>query len=82
MSIRALRWSAVDLDAAKVTFGRSTAVVRGRRVEGATKGGPSRTVSLDRETVTVLREHRQQQTEKWLAAGCNHSHLRRAKFRV
>jgi integrase len=50
-----LRWDAVDLDAAEVTFGGSTAVVRGRRVEGTTKGGRSRTVSLDRETVAVLR---------------------------
>ena len=34
-----LRWQAVDLDAAEVTFGGSTAVVRGKRVEGTTKGG-------------------------------------------
>ena len=64
-----LRWSAVDLDAAEVTFGGSTAVVRGQRVEGTTKGGRSRTVSLDRETVAVLREHRRQQNEERLAAG-------------
>jgi integrase len=64
-----LRWSAVDLDPAEVTFGGSTAVVRGQRVEGTTKGGRSRTISLDRETVAVLREHRRQQTEERLAAG-------------
>lgn len=64
-----LRWAAIDLDAAEVTFGGSTAVVRGLRVEGTTKGGRSRTVSLDRETVAVLREHRRQQTEERLAAG-------------
>ncbi len=40
-----LRWQAVDLDAAEVTFGGSTAVVRGQRVEGTTKGGRSRVVS-------------------------------------
>jgi integrase len=51
-----LRWSAADLDAAEVTFGGSTAVVRGQRVEGTTKGGRSRTISLDRETVAVPRE--------------------------
>jgi hypothetical protein len=45
----------------------STAVVRGRRVEGTTKGGRSRTISIDSETVTVLREHRRQQAEKRLA---------------
>ena len=64
-----LRWSAVDLDAAEVTFGGSTAVVRGQRVEGTTKGGRSRTVSLDRDTVAILREHHRQQAEERLAAG-------------
>jgi integrase len=64
-----LRWDAVDLNTAEVTFGGSTAVVRGQRVEGTTKGGRSRTVSLDRETVAVLREHRRQQSEERLAAG-------------
>jgi integrase len=64
-----LRWSRVDLDAAEVTFGGSTAVIRGQRVEGTTKGGRSRTVSLDRDTVMVLREHRRQQAEERLAAG-------------
>jgi len=38
-------------------FGGSTAVVGGQRVEGTTKGGRSRVVSIDRETVTVLRGH-------------------------
>ncbi len=64
-----LRWSVLDLDAAEVTFGGSTAVVRGQRVEGTTKGGRSRTVSLDRDTVAILREHRRQQAEERLAAG-------------
>jgi integrase len=64
-----LRWAAVDLDAGEVTFGGSTAVVRGKRVEGTTKGGRSRTISLDRDTVAVLRDHRRQQAEERLAAG-------------
>lgn len=64
-----LRWDAVDLDAAEVTFGGSTAVVRGQRIEGTTKGGRSRTISLDRDTVAVLRDHRRRQTEERLAAG-------------
>jgi integrase len=59
----------VDLDAAEVTFGGSTAVVRGQRVEGTTKGGRSRTISIDHDTVTVLREHHRQQTEERQAAG-------------
>jgi integrase len=64
-----LRWSAVDLDAAEVTFGGSTAVVHGQHVEGTTKSGRSRTISLDRDTVAILREHRRQQAEERLAAG-------------
>jgi integrase len=64
-----LRWRAVDLDAAEVTFGGSTAVVRGQRVEGTTKGGRSRVISMDRETVAIMREHRRHQAEERLAAG-------------
>jgi len=64
-----LRWRAVDLDAAEVSFGGSTAVVRGRRVEGTTKGGRSRVVSIDSETVEILRAHQRQQAEERQAAG-------------
>jgi integrase len=64
-----LRWHAVDLEAAEITFGGSTAVVRGQRVEGTTKGGRSRTVSIDSGTVATLREHRRQQAEERLSAG-------------
>jgi integrase len=64
-----LRWDALDLDAAEVTFSGSTTVVRSQRVEGATKGGRSRTISIDSETVTVLREHQRQQAEECQAAG-------------
>ncbi len=48
---------AISLDAAEVTFGGSTAVVRGQRVEGTAVGVRSRTISLDRDTVAVLRGH-------------------------
>ena len=64
-----LRWQAVDLDAAEIMLGGSTAVVRGRRVEGTTKGGRSRVVSLDSETVAILREHHRKQAEERLSAG-------------
>lgn len=64
-----LRWQAVDLVAAEVTFGGSTAVVRGQRLEGTAKGGRSRVVSIDRETVTILSEHRRCQDEERQAAG-------------
>jgi integrase len=55
--------------AAEITVGGSTAVVRGQRVEGTTKGGRSRTVSIDSETVAILREHRRQQAAERLSAG-------------
>jgi integrase len=64
-----LRWSAVDLDAAEVTFSGSTTVVRGQRVEGTTKGGRSRIISIDGETEFVLREHHRQQAEERQAVG-------------
>jgi len=64
-----LRWSAVDLDAAEVTFSGSADVIDGERVEGDTKGGRSRVVSLDAGTVAALREHRKRQLEERLAVG-------------
>ena len=63
-----LRWSAVDLDAGEVTLGGSTAVVHGHRVEGTTKGGRSRVISIDHETVAALRDHLRRQAEERLAA--------------
>lgn len=64
-----LRWEAVDLDAGEVTFGGSTAVIQGKRVEGTTKGGRSRVVSVDGGTVQILREHRSQQASERQNAG-------------
>jgi len=69
-----LRWAALDLDAAEVTFGGSTAVVSGRRIEGSTKGGRSRTASLDRDTVAILREHLRKQAGERLSAGLAWTH--------
>ncbi|GAA2136563.1 tyrosine-type recombinase/integrase [Actinomadura napierensis] len=70
-----LRWSSLDLDAKQITISGSTGVVAGERIEGATKSGRSRVVSIDDETVTVLREHRKAQAadkllvgEKWQGA--------------
>ena len=64
-----LRWSDIDLDGAEVTFTGSTDVVGGERIEGTTKGGRSRVVSLDLRTVEVMREHRKAQVAEQLAAG-------------
>jgi integrase len=52
-----LRWRAVDLEAAEVTFGGSTSVVHGKGVEGTTKGGRSRTISIDSGTVAARLGH-------------------------
>jgi len=64
-----LRWSDIDLDAAEVTFRGSADVIDGERVEGTTKGGRSRVVSIDAGTVDVMREHRKAQVAEQLAAG-------------
>ena len=63
-----LRWSDIDLDAA-VTVAGSTDVIDGQRHDGATKGGRSRVVGIDAETVEVMRGHRREQAAERLAAG-------------
>ena len=45
------------------------AVVGGTRIEGTTKTGRSRTVSIDASTVQILREHRARQAAEQLAVG-------------
>jgi integrase len=52
-----------------VTFAGSEAVVEKQRMEGTTKGGRSRVVSLDSETVAIMREHRKRQLAERLKAG-------------
>jgi integrase len=64
-----LRWHDVDLARAEVHITGSTAVIGGTRIEGTTKSGRSRTVSLDAGTVQVLKEHRARQAEERLTAG-------------
>ena len=64
-----LRWRDVDLAAAEIRISGSAAVVGGTRIEGTTKSGRSRTVSIDAGTVRVLKEHRARQTEDRLTAG-------------
>jgi integrase len=56
-----LRWTDIDLDGKQITITGSTAVVGGQRINGTTKSGRTRTISIDEETVTVLRQHRQAQ---------------------
>jgi integrase len=64
-----LRWRDVDLDLAAVRITGSAAVIAGQRIEGTTKSGRSRTVSIDADTVQVLRDHRKRQTEERLRVG-------------
>ena len=64
-----LRWHDVDLASGEVQINGSTAVVGGARIEGTTKSGRSRTVSIDEGTAQVLREHRARQAGERLTAG-------------
>jgi integrase len=56
-------------DAAETTVVGSTDVIDGARHDGDTKGGRSRVVSIDDETVEVLRGHRKRQAVEQLAVG-------------
>ena len=64
-----LRWTDIDLDARKITITGSTAVIAGERVNGTTKSGRTRVVSIDDETVAVLRQHMADQAADQLHAG-------------
>jgi integrase len=56
-----LRWVDVSLDGKHITISGSTAVVSGQRVDGTTKSGRARVVTIDEETVAVLRAHQKLQ---------------------
>jgi integrase len=64
-----LRWSNLDLDEKRITISGSTGVIAGERIEGTTKSGRSRVVTIDDETVTVLKEHRKSQAADKLLMG-------------
>ena len=64
-----LRWSKVDLGAGEIHIKGTAAVIEGKRVEGTTKSGHARTVTIDLGTVEVLRAHRAEQDRERLAAG-------------
>ena len=64
-----LRWRDVDLARAEIRISGSAAVIGGTRIEGTTKSGRSRTVSIDAGTAQVLKEHRARQVEERLTAG-------------
>jgi integrase len=64
-----LRWTDIDLDAKKIAITGSTAVIGGERVNGTTKSGRTRVVSIDDETVAVLRQRKSEQIVEQLQAG-------------
>jgi integrase len=64
-----LRWRDVDLDGRQITITGSAAFVAGERIEGTTKSGRSRVVSIDADTVQTIKSHRQRQNADRLAAG-------------
>jgi integrase len=64
-----LRWSDVDLSGKKITIAGSAAIIEGERIEGTTKSGRSRTVTIDDETVSVLKEHHKAQAADRLLTG-------------
>ena len=64
-----LRWRDIDLDGQEARITGSAAVIAGQRLEGTTKSGRSRTVSIDVGTVQVLRDHRKRQAQERLTVG-------------
>jgi len=65
-----LHWSNVDLDASRIVVNRSLTLVNEELVWASPKTARSRrTLSLDPETVAVLRAHRRRQLEERLSAG-------------
>jgi integrase len=64
-----LRWTDIDLDAKRITITGSTAVIAGERIDGTTKSGRTRVVSIDDGTVDVLRQHKADQAADQLRAG-------------
>ena len=64
-----LRWKDIDFDGKKIAITGSTAVIAGERINGTTKSGWTRVVSIDDETVAVLRQHKADQAAELLKAG-------------
>ena len=64
-----LRWADVDWDAPSLGIKGSVGVIAGERIEGTTKSGRERIVSLDAGTVDVLRAQRRRQVENQVALG-------------
>ena len=67
-----LRWSDVHLgDEPSIRLRGTVSVIEGRRVEGTTKGGRERTISIDSDTVGHLVRHRAEQEVEREVAGAS-----------
>ncbi|GAA1565384.1 tyrosine-type recombinase/integrase [Actinomadura kijaniata] len=64
-----LRWRDIDFDGAAIHIKGSAAFIAGQRVEGTTKSGRSRVVSIDPGTVKILKSHQARQNADKLQAG-------------
>ncbi|MBT2226039.1 site-specific integrase [Nonomuraea sp. NEAU-A123] len=64
-----LRWADVDLDGKQLTITGSAAFIDGERIEGTTKSGRKRIVSIDEQTTQVLRNQRKIQAQDKLKVG-------------
>jgi integrase len=64
-----LRWSDVGWKAPAIRSRGTAGMVAGKRAEGTPKSGKERTVSLDPETMAILREHRARQRAEQKTAG-------------
>ncbi|YCK33246.1 site-specific integrase [Actinomadura sp. ATCC 39365] len=64
-----LCWTDVDLEGRQITIRGSASFIDGKHVEGTTKSGRKRVVSLDARTVQVFRAQRSQQAADKLQLG-------------
>jgi integrase len=64
-----LRWKDIDTDRGLIHIVGSRSLAGNEVVEGSTKGGRSRVVSVDATTISVIREHRARQAQDRLRAG-------------
>jgi integrase len=69
--ILALKWTDLDLETLKLTISKNRIYVKGESlVQNSTKGGEGRrTISIDPNTMEIIRDHRKRQFEERLLAG-------------
>ena len=67
----ALQWSDLDFESMKMTISKNRIYINGENVvQNSTKGGEGRrTITIDPETIEILKSHRKSQFEERLKAG-------------